>query len=357
MRILFVIVFLLLSHSPLAELDERIKVVIEEPTQGGSYSGISNLRGYAISPEGMGSYYLSVAIDGRFAFYMYPYGTRPDVGNAFPDYPDSDVGGFSMAFNYKDLVPGEHEIRVRAYDNADNYNDATTTFTTERFVGPFIADDAEVDLSTVKNVYLNGSKSLLVNGAKIEGGTWDFLLSWDRASQSFKTERISPVDSLGSGSNLGSSGNNGFANTAACVTSPVGSWSSSSEIVRMRNGSELNNFDGRRWDSGDSHIIFKTLNNKWYTLQGYTYLYRVDLTKEPDSCFEPDYYYVSEISESADGRFIEYGLSNGDSWFLDTVFSDCNYSATEVGHAIIYWEGFSYDYLLNLHTAEVCSST
>jgi len=64
MRILFAIVLLLLSHSPLAELDERIKVVIEEPVQNERHSGISNLRGYAISPEGMGSFYLSVTSNG-----------------------------------------------------------------------------------------------------------------------------------------------------------------------------------------------------------------------------------------------------------------------------------------------------
>ena len=87
MRILFAIVLLLLSHSPLAELDERIKVVIEEPTQGGSYSGISNLRGYAISPEGMGSFYLYVYIDGEAPFYMIPYGTRLPIADELHYFP------------------------------------------------------------------------------------------------------------------------------------------------------------------------------------------------------------------------------------------------------------------------------
>ena len=92
------VLFLIAVTQPtFAERDTRIKVSIEEPVQGERDSGISNLRGWAVSPEGMGSYYLSIYIDEEFAFYLYPYGDRPDVGEAFPDYPDSDTGGFSMA--------------------------------------------------------------------------------------------------------------------------------------------------------------------------------------------------------------------------------------------------------------------
>jgi len=68
MRLALVGVLLLLTCSSFAALDERIQVTIEEPVQGERYSGISNLRGWAVSPEGMGSYYLNVYIDGEFAF-------------------------------------------------------------------------------------------------------------------------------------------------------------------------------------------------------------------------------------------------------------------------------------------------
>ena len=177
----------LLAFPSFAGLDERIQVSIEEPVQGERYSGISNLRGWAVSPEGTGNYHHSVYIDGQFAFYISPYGNRADVGNTFPDYPYSDTAGFSMAFNYKDLSPGEHEIRVRAYDNADNWNDAVVTFTTERFVSSFISSDSDVDLSGLDNVFLYDDQSLLLNGAPVEGKRWNFLLKWDKPSQSFKT--------------------------------------------------------------------------------------------------------------------------------------------------------------------------
>ena len=184
---LLVGVLSLLAFPSFAGLDERIQVSIEEPVQGERYSGISNLRGWAVSPEGTGNYYHSVYIDGEFAYYITPYGKRTDVGNAFPDYPNSDTAGFSMAFNYKDLAPGEHEIRVRAYDNLMNYNDAIATFTTERFESSFIASDSDVDLSGLDNVFLYDDQSLLLNGANVEGKRWNFLLKWDKPSQSFKT--------------------------------------------------------------------------------------------------------------------------------------------------------------------------
>ena len=172
--------------------DERIKVSIEEPANGASYSGISNLRGWAVSPEGVGEYLLEVFIDGEFAFYLSPYGQRTDVGNAFPDYPNSDTGGFSMAYNYKDLAPGEHEVKVVVYDNAGNHNSAISVFRTERFNSSFIAQDAEIDLSTTDSIYLYDDQTYLVSGATLEGEKWDFILTWDRASQSFKTEGIAP---------------------------------------------------------------------------------------------------------------------------------------------------------------------
>jgi len=216
MRLALLTVLLLVACPSFAALDERIQVTIEEPVQGERYSGISNLRGWAVSPEGMGSYYLNVYIDGEFAFYMYPYGKRTDVGNAFPDYPDSDTGGFSMAFNYKDLSPGEHEIRVRAFDNAVNYNDAVTTFTTERFESSFIASDSDVDVSTSETWSIVDKQTYLVSGATLEGKQWDFLLKWDKASQSFKTEGIVPFSADNSASGSGSgSGSNSDSNSGS----------------------------------------------------------------------------------------------------------------------------------------------
>ena len=248
------VIFLIVVTQPtFAELDTRIKVSIEEPVQGERYSGISNLRGWAVSPEGMGSYYLSIYIDEEFAFYLYPYGDRPDVGEAFPDYPDSDTGGFSMAYNYKALSPGEHKIRVRAFDNDGNYNDAETNFTTEKFVSAFISSDSAVDVSTSESWTIIDKQTYLVSGATLEGKQWDFLLKWDAASQSFKMEGIGPLGSEGSGDTSGgnnsggtsggnnsggtSGGNNSGGETASCKDFS-GTWSGrlNAEVVLTGGG-------------------------------------------------------------------------------------------------------------------------
>ena len=121
-----------------AAQDDGIIVRIEEPAKEESYTGISNLRGWAVSPAGMGSYDLDVYIDDMFAFSMPIGGNRADVASVYPDYPSSEYSGFSMAFNYKNLQPGRHKILVKAYDNDGNYNEAYSYFTAERFVTTFI---------------------------------------------------------------------------------------------------------------------------------------------------------------------------------------------------------------------------
>lgn len=190
MRPLASLVFLFSSAS-LASLDDRIQVVIEEPVNFGTYAGISNLRGYAVSPEGIGNFNHQVFIDGEFAFYLGTYGERADVGAAFPSYPGSGTGGFSMAFNYKSLSPGQHHVRVVAYDNAGNFNDATTTFTVQKFESEFIAEDSAIDISGNDDIEVLDGQGLRIRGARIEGKEWDFTLRWDKASQGFKTEDIS----------------------------------------------------------------------------------------------------------------------------------------------------------------------
>lgn len=172
-----------------AEVDERIRVFIEEPVEGASYSGVSNLRGWVVGPHELAQP-LEVRIDGEKVFDLPVGGERADVGNAYPDYPDSDKAGFSMAFNYKDLLPGAHEITVRADDIKGNFNEAVVSFDTERFETAFIGDASEVDLTTTEPVTAVDSTTYQVRGATLEGKKWDFLLSWDNASQAFRISEI-----------------------------------------------------------------------------------------------------------------------------------------------------------------------
>ena len=184
------------SFSAIAEKDERIRVFIEEPAEGESYSGILNLRGWVVAPEGVGLKFHDVYIDDVFAFELPPGGKRSDVGNAYPNYPGSDMAGFSMAFNYKDLEPGSHSIKLVAYDTNGNYNEAVTTFSTERFASAFIADASEVDLLTTEQVTAVDGNSFRVRGATLEGEPWDFTLSWDNGAQAFKISDIGAAQEI-----------------------------------------------------------------------------------------------------------------------------------------------------------------
>ena len=193
---------MIISASAVAIQNTEIVVSLEEPAKGGSYASISNLRGWAVAPQGID--YVEVFIDGSFAFEVPMGGARGDVGNAYPDYPNSDSSGYSLAFNYKNLEPGEHQITIRAYDNEGNYNEKTNVFLTTRFISSFIANDSKIDLSTTGNIYLPNNQSMVVSGASIEGEYWDILLSWDRATQGFEITDIAATSSSPSPPNTSS---------------------------------------------------------------------------------------------------------------------------------------------------------
>lgn len=93
-------------------------------------------------------------------------------------------------------------------------------------------------------------------------------------------------------SSSGSGG--GSSDVYACVTSPETTYYSFDDTVAMKNGAELNNYDGQSWYSSERHILFQTTNGRWYTIEDDAEIYRVDLVEEPDSCFEPDYFEVAD---------------------------------------------------------------
>jgi hypothetical protein len=464
---------LAVSASALSALDTDIVVTIEEPAIGESYAGISNLRGWAVAPAGTGDYYFSVYLDDEFAFYMPVGGARGDVADVYPDYPNSDKSGFSMAFNYKNLTPGEHEVKVYAYDNRDNYNIATATFTTERFLTPFIAEDAQVDLSTTENVYTCDKKTYLVTGVTIEESTWDFRLTWDRASQGFKIENIrasssssssscsysssastsstssgsSPSTSSGSSPSSGSSftvtspssststssgtsgsacpegasgnvssacgatatnqdcvptawnpcsgatssttssatssatsngtdgdcvktswndcGDNSSSTSSttnsgsgnidvyACITSPSENGVSSDDLVYFKNGLIVRNNEGDYWSVGDSHVVFETQDNKWFSIIDENEMVRLDVVDTPTSCFEYDYGVVTQVFNNPAGQKVLVVADDLGDTALGEVFvsTTCDVSvSTPFG----YYAKWPDEYFVDFQDADVC---
>jgi hypothetical protein len=182
---------LLLFASPLAhaDLNTEITVNLEEPkpVEEAAYSGISNLRGWAVAPSGIER--IEIYIDGDYAFDVPMGGARGDVGAAYPDYVGSDKSGFSMAFNYKKLPPGTYSMTAKALANDGDYNEATVSFTTTRFISTYIAQPTDIDFTSTEQVYV-GERAFQLKGVTIEGKKWDIGFIWDRATQGMEMMSI-----------------------------------------------------------------------------------------------------------------------------------------------------------------------
>lgn len=108
----------------------------------------------------------------------------------------------------------------------------------------------------------------------------------------------------GSSGDSSSGSDGGSSDVYACVTAPDKSYYSYDDMVTMKNGMRLNNYDGRSWSSGDDHVVFKTTSGKWYTLDERYEIYRLDVLSEPVSCFEPDFYEVTDKYAGGDYGYI-----------------------------------------------------
>ena len=135
-------------------LAESVVVSLEEPRDASLYTGISNLRGWAVAESGIGA--IEIDIDGVYAFNVPMGGSRGDVANAYPDFPNSDASGFSMAFNYKNLSAGNHVVTVRAVSNDGNVATRSATITVSRFLSTYIQNADQVDTGTVTDVVTSG---------------------------------------------------------------------------------------------------------------------------------------------------------------------------------------------------------
>ncbi len=85
----------------------------EGPDNGQPVSGIGIVRGWTFDTQ-PGSQINSVAffVDGVLQADI-PYGsTRPDIGQAYPMYSNAQTSGWGLTFNWGNLAPGPHSVRV-----------------------------------------------------------------------------------------------------------------------------------------------------------------------------------------------------------------------------------------------------
>jgi len=165
---------------------DTLRLALEEPVAGSVYSGVGNLRGWSVATVGIDR--IEIWFDGVYAFDA-PYGgARGDVGNIFPDIDNSARSGFSLAWNYNNMTPGEHVITARAYNQNGQFTESSSTFTVTRFHKPFLGAGDQVDLSSAQCSLSDSQISL--GDAVMDGKVYDIFLDWRTAAQDFQIIEI-----------------------------------------------------------------------------------------------------------------------------------------------------------------------
>lgn len=166
--------------------DPAIRLSLESPAEGGVYSGVGTIRGWAVHPYQIEKIELSV--DGGVP-QVVPLGAeRADVGAAFPGIRNSENSGFGMAYNYGNLTPGTHQLSIMAYTINGRYTETSVTFDTVKFQQEFVSSAEQVLLDDAK---ISGvSDKIVVEGLSVGGQRYDAELQWDTASQQFLLNKI-----------------------------------------------------------------------------------------------------------------------------------------------------------------------
>ena len=175
-----------LSDSVVPAAAKVFRAALEEPVSSETHTGVGNLRGWAVSSDGIAK--VEIYIDGVYAFDA-PYGgNRSDVGGAFPDVSGSTESGFSLAYNYSDLSAGTHSISAVAYDAEGNTFESAADFEVVRFDSSFIASADAIDLSQASCTVSSDEVSIV--DALVEDAVHDLRLKWRTAEQGFEIIEI-----------------------------------------------------------------------------------------------------------------------------------------------------------------------
>lgn len=170
-----------------APADASGQISLEEPIHGKVHGGIGNLRGFAFFDQDIER--VEVYLDGVYAFDA-PYGgSREDVAAVFPDFDTALNSGFSLAYGYSNLAPGEHSIRVVAVGADGILGDDTAVFTVVGFEEIFIGANAIVDGSNAQ-ISMDGDE-IDIESVQIGNFTYDITMKWRTAEQGFEIIRIS----------------------------------------------------------------------------------------------------------------------------------------------------------------------
>lgn len=167
---------------------DALIVLLEEPSAGQVSSGVSNIRGWAVAVTGIDK--VELFLDGFFLADIPFGGTRADVGSAFPEYPSSNLSGFSMAFAWGNISSGPHTLTARAFDNSGHFEDSTNSFTVTSFDNVFIQPPASVAVQG--GATIADGNTVILNQVVADQKTYQLKLKWNTATQQFNIIQITP---------------------------------------------------------------------------------------------------------------------------------------------------------------------
>ncbi|WP_439106806.1 Ig-like domain-containing protein [Congregibacter sp.] len=174
-------------------LGDQFELLLEEPVDGGTASGVSNVRGWAVASEGIES--IELFLDGT-SIGLLPYGgIREDVEDAFPDVSNSLESGFSASFNYGSLGAGQHTIIARAKTLDGQEKESSSTFTVATFPDDFIDERDFPSFTEATTQIQDDEGTILVSPVTLPGGaTYSVELRWITATQGFEIISVTPLN-------------------------------------------------------------------------------------------------------------------------------------------------------------------
>jgi hypothetical protein len=163
-----------------------IHMDVEAPSNGQPFTGVGNLRGWAVSSSGIDR--VELYIDGVYRTPVPMGGSRGDVAKVYPNYPEAATSGFSMAYSYNNLINGAHSMTFRVVDKDGDEQSKTVSFETIGFHTAYLKDPSQVDFSDAS--FSTSGQSIQVQGMMFDGYRYDAVLTWRPESQRFQFSEI-----------------------------------------------------------------------------------------------------------------------------------------------------------------------
>ena len=164
-----------------------IVMALEEPAPDQTYTGIGGVRGWVVGSAGIDR--VEWYLNSQFKGYLPMGGTRTDVGNVYPNYPDSSNSGFSIALNYSGLNSGNNQMTVVAVDHDGHSKEISIIFKSDGFDNSFISDDSKINLDNA--ILSRNGKKIIIQNVIADNKIYDIQLNWRTAIQNYTIEQIS----------------------------------------------------------------------------------------------------------------------------------------------------------------------